>query len=210
MSDFDFFSFDDFKIESNWTPSGFNTSDPFVLPEIPSYKLAPLQSYGGITMPASITQPDSPGWFGGIGDWFSDAGSSVSNTSKSVVDSIGNWFTTPSNSNQSVMQKTAGAASAGSSIFGTVSSWFKGNNAAPQQNKATANSQQTGQTQALGVLGALKALIGVGPAPGNSQTITQAMGEGVQNIFAPMKSTIILLVVGLFIFWLILGRIQRV
>jgi hypothetical protein len=207
-----FFDFSDFKIEGGFSESPLTSYDPLVLPEVPHYTLAPLPEYGGITMPASLTAPDSPGWFsaGNIGGWFSDAGSSLASTTKSVTDTLGGWFTSPSTSNQSVMQATAGAASTSTSLFNTVSSWFKGTTSAPSQNKATTGTTQSGTAQALGVVGALKALVGVGPAPAGSKTITQAMGEGVGNIISPLKSTILLMLVGLVVFWLILGRLQRV
>ena len=176
-------------------------------PEIPSYNLVPSSNFEGINLQSAITAPDTSGVFGGISDWFGSASSSVSSGASGVVSSIGNWFATPSNSNQSNVQKTAGVISGGSSIAGTVSSWFKSTSAAPAKNNATAASGQT--QQGLGVLGALKALVGVGPAPKGSTTMTQAIGGGVSNILSPFKSTLFLMLLVLIAGWLILGRVQR-
>lgn len=177
-------------------------------PEIPSYQLAPSPTYGNLTIPASITAPDTSGWFGGIGDVFSSAGASISSGASGVTNSIANWFSTPSNSNQSVLQQAAGATQATGGIIGTVSNWFKGTSSAPNKNSATVAS---GQNQSgLGVLGALKALIGTGPPPVGQQSMTQAMGSGLSNILSPLKSTLFIMLLVLIAGWFLMGRLQRV
>lgn len=177
-------------------------------PEIPSYNFVPSSTYGNLTIPASITAPDTSGWFGGIGDWFGSAGASITSGASGVTSSIADWFSTPSNSNQSNLQKTAGAVQATGGIAETVSNWFKGTSSAPTKNQATVAS---GQSQAgLGVLGALKALIGTGPPPSGQQSITQAMGSGVGNILSPLKSTMFILLLVLIAGWFLMGRLQRV
>lgn len=211
----DFFDFSDFKVSGAF--DGVKSTDFLeALPEIPTYNIAPTSTYGGIFLDLPKTAPDSTSWLGGVGDWFSGVGSSVSEVSKSAVDSIGNWFTTPSNGNQSVVQKAAGVTTAGTSLYSTVSGWFKGGNAAPGANKATVATQGTASgkpVQGLGVIGALKALIGVGPAPQGSTTISQAVGQGASNIVTgvvgPLMPTLFLILAGLLIFWMILGRMQR-
>lgn len=177
------------------------------LPEIPSLNFLSSPSYSNIVIPSSITAPDTSGWFGGIGDFFGSAASSVTSGASGLTSSIGNWFSTPSNSTQSGLQQSAGAVAAGSSILGTVSNWFKGTNTAPNKNTATAAS---GQNQTgLGVIGALKALLGTGPPPAGQQSMTQAMGSGIGNILSPFKSTLILVLIVLVAGWFVLGRLQR-
>lgn len=196
------FNFSDFAV------TGTNYALPVeTWPEIPSYNLVPGPTFSNLTIPSAITTPDTSGWFGGIGDWFGSAGASVASGASGVTSSIGNWFTTPSNSNQSVLQQAAGATQATGGIISTVSNWFKGTSTSPNKNAGTVVS---GQNQSgLGVLGALKALIGTGPPPSGQQSMTQAMGSGISNILSPFKSTLILLLIVLVAGWFVLGRLQR-
>ena len=201
------FGFGDFGVTSPTEIAAYQPI-PLSLPEIPSYNLVPSSNYGGINLQAAINAPDTSGVFGGLSDWFGSAASSTVSGASGAVSSIGNWFSTPSNSNQSNLQKAAGSTAAGSSILSTVSSWFKGGATDPNKNNTT---RASGQDQTgLGILGALKALAGVGPQPAGSTNVSQAVGSGLNNILSPLKSTLFIMLAVLIAAWFVMGRLQRV
>lgn len=197
------FDFADFRVSG--------TTD-FSLPvdtwaEIPSYNFIPSPTYSNLVIPASITAPDTSGWFGGIGDFFGSAGASIKSGASGVTSSIGDWFSSPSNSNQSVLQQAAGATQATGGILNTVSNWFKGGSTVPNKNQ---NTRASGQDQSgLGMLGALKALLGTGAPPAGQQSLTQAVGSGIGNILSPFKSTLFILLLVIIAGWFLMGRLQR-
>lgn len=172
--------------------------DNYVMADtIPNYTLIPSPGYGEISTPTYVTAPDtSGGFFGSLGDFFSNT---VPSATINATSSIANWFSQPSNS--------TAAVSAGGGLLNSVASFFKGNN--NQSNKANQSQQPAG----LGVGGALRALMGLGPPPSGQQSITQAAGSGLGNIIGgatkPLIPILVLIVGGLIVFFLILGRVQR-
>ena len=162
--------------------------------DTPSYLIAPSPGYGVMDIPTFTAVPDqSGGWAGGVGAFFSGSGASIASGLKNATNSISSFFTTPSNSNAATVQATAGA---GGAILNTVSSFFK-SGTSPAKGVAT---QPTGS--------------GVTSALANAwQSFTGGIGSGLGNITGgatkPLLPVLFLVVAGLVVGFLVLGRLQR-